>query len=109
MYRESKELSVLAIVGKWHELAEAIRAGCKLRPVQCFDQFHDSEQSACALGAAAEILDMAGWDIPQPTMDDGRCPIGCSHEIRRRDNLIPHLNDDHRWSREDIADFLDSL
>lgn len=54
MFQESKELTVTNAprVGKWHELAEAMRRGCKALPVQCFGEMYQGADAACALGAA---------------------------------------------------------
>lgn len=106
MYQESKELvSAPAKVGKWHELAEAIRAGCKLRPLQCFGMSYDGPLAACAIGAARLITKRRD---DGPPVGVGRCPEGCT-TFNGYLFLVLHLNDDHRWSREKIADFLDAL
>lgn len=99
-------------------LSEAIREGAKLRP-QAFGYYVDSSGS-CSIGAAAEgiagynpsgqvcaILSAAGhW----PTL---KAPSHCPEkdcEIRPDANVEAvclHLNDDHRWSRERIAEWLE--
>ena len=99
--------------GEWHELAEAIRQGCQRVVRQCFDgslvkrNAHGQIYATCALGAA----DVAGW-YSQPRNDDGpdgQCPV-CAYNTRVHELcLIGHLNDDHRWTREAIADWLDTL
>jgi hypothetical protein len=39
------------------------------------------------------------------------CPVeeDCAHKNRSLMNLIQHLNDTHKWTREAIADWLESL
>jgi hypothetical protein len=105
MYLPSKELvSAPAKTGKWSKLAEAIRKGCKLRPVQCFGSFTEGRDSACALYAAR----LGGGSFPRhPILKEiGGCPV-CREGSY--DNVLPHLNDIHRMTREKIADFLDTL
>jgi len=52
--------------------------------------------------------------LPQ-TLDDRYsvpCPEGCKPRFPQSSlvaNLVIHLNDDHRWSRNRIADWLDGL
>ena len=101
MFQESRELPVTAParVGKYHELAEAIRRGCALRPVQCFGVLtHDYDQ-ACAIGAARE------GGFPRQNIfafDDYILLMEVYDQITA-------LNDRARWSREAIADWLDAL
>jgi hypothetical protein len=109
MYRESKELSVPAKTGKWHKLAETMRAGCRMRPVQCFGGFFEGKNQACAVGAImAALSDDDYGDLDLPAFLEVGCPApACKQTIRY--NIIVHLNDDHRWTRETIADWLDTL
>lgn len=130
MYHESKELTIPNTTpqikkGKWSALANAIRKGCKLIPKQCYGYFSEHEQwrtflctkgkvlpdSVCAMGAAM----IGGYKIfgkfSAPTMEQGynKCPE-CLYNLKETDNaLIPHLNDIHHWTREHIADWLDTL
>ena len=106
MFQETKEIQVTSAprVGKWHDLAEAIRVGSLLVP-QAFCQMAMKHGevivATCARGAAK----MAGYVGPE-IRDDlyGQCPA-CEVE----GSVITHLNDDHRWTRERIADWLDTL
>lgn len=102
------------------KLSEAIREGAKLRP-QAFGAFFKNGGS-CAEGAAAEAVgcaynENARWEpathLNQHNLYRGvyaalvkaPCPVaGCV----RRPNTA-HLNDDHRWTREAIADWLEEL
>lgn len=49
-----------------------------------------------------QILD-SSYSVP--------CPKGCRPGFHEGNiaSLIVHLNDDHKWSREQIADWLDTL
>ena len=83
--------------------SEAIRLGCLLAPVQAFGGPGErNKREACAVaamvrGGSADIDVFAGSDTP--------CPA-CG---RSRRGPVLHLNDDHRWSRERIADWLEGL
>jgi hypothetical protein len=96
------------------ELAEAILTGASRRPLQSFDAYYGEEGGSCALGAAYEGI------YHLPTHVEGRrpdklyrffhclenvsrwCPVGCKKHIPTG-AMIVHLNDDHRWTREQIA------
>ena len=96
------------------ELAEAILTGAKRRPLQSFDAYYGDEGGSCALGAAYEGI----YHLPNHV--EGRrprrmdrffhclenvsrwCPVGCRKHIPTG-AMIVHLNDDHRWTREQIA------
>jgi hypothetical protein len=112
-------------------LSEAIRLGAMLRP----QGFHDFIQDlgagivvSCALGAAAEAIGSSAVAVFGPFADTDDlvgeldaafgtllntkrrgCPSkGCG--VRRvTANVIAHLNDDHRWTREQIADWVESI
>ena len=112
------------------KLSEAIRAGAKLRP-QGFEDFFtmtakpkndvdDSVFASCALGAAYEAVE--GRILPTLS---GRSVIGLFQEKMGIDlntcefehpfsymplfNTIVHLNDVHQWTREKIADWVESI
>lgn len=100
-------------------LSEAIRLGATMKP-QRFDGF-DLDDSSCALRAAADatgvrdvysyssgrnILNYGQLRRLYPVMcTEGRCPA-CD---RTGDLgwISHHLNDNHRWTRERIADFVE--
>jgi hypothetical protein len=100
-----------------HELAEAIRAGSKLRP-QSFGCYFSDDGRSCALGAAYEgiyvLPQAAGAAMPgllerffhclEYTARE--CPHGCNKRLPLA-SMIVHLNDDHEWSREQIAKWVD--
>ena len=99
-------------------LASFIRDGMKRRPDQAFGDYYQGKSASCALGAAYEAMyplpaDAAGT---RPTRDLDwffhcldtvkQCPgEGCRKKISLSAILV-HLNDDHRWSREQIAEWL---
>jgi hypothetical protein len=105
------------------ELAQFIRSGATRRPEQAFGDYYRGRHASCALGAAYEGM----YRLPQqaanirPTKDlewffdclEGsvrRCPGGdnCKKTLSLAAILV-HLNDDHKWSREQIATWLDGL
>ena len=105
------------------ELAQFIRNGATRRPDQAFGDYYRGRSASCALGAAYEGM----YRLPtqanglRPTKDlewffdclEGsvrRCPggDGCKKTLSLAAILV-HLNDEHRWSREQIALWLDGL
>jgi hypothetical protein len=102
------------------ELADFIRTGMKRRPEQAFGDYYKGQNASCALGAAYEAM----YRLPEkvegqhPTRDLDwffdcldtvkSCPAeGCRKRIYLA-ALLVHLNDDHRWSREQIASWLET-
>lgn len=100
-------------------LANYIRNGSERRPDQAFGEYYSGRSASCALGAAYEAM----YRLPKdpggahPTRDLDwffdcldrvkPCPHdGCKKRIYLA-ALLVHLNDDHRWSREDIATWLE--
>ena len=105
------------------ELAQYIRNGAIRRPEQAFGDYYRGRNASCALGAAYEGM----YRLPRnaaglhPTKDlewffdclEGsvrKCPHGngCSKTLSLAAIMV-HLNDEHKWSREDIAQWLESL
>lgn len=97
--------------------SEAIREGAKLRP-QGTGRLFERNRS-CAIGAGIEALgfkDKADGMIvgamffsplyPYLDTTDAACPV-CS-TVHRLTNQLVHLNDAHYWTRESIADWLES-
>lgn len=94
------------------KLSEAIRLGAMLRP-QAFRKAFDKEGS-CAWGAAKEAVgELDGepaqlwpWIVSSfPT-----CPqCGHSHAIGFVSVVSACLNDNHKWSRERIADWVEAV
>lgn len=102
------------------ELADFIRHGAERRPDQAFGEYYTGRTASCALGAAYEAM----YRLPaepgkqHPTRDLDwffdcldrvkPCPYeGCKKRIYLA-ALLVHLNDDHRWSREQIATWLET-
>lgn len=109
------------------KLSTAIREGAKIRP-QCFSDYFLKDDvgvlCSCALGAAYEtfhggILDL--HKMPDPFeiiaefgIDHEQyiylCPHNCDFGLEKSmQDLIAHLNDYHKWTREQIADHVESL
>lgn len=112
-------------------LSEAIRLGSMLKP-QAFGPpgaMLQSVSKTCALAAAAEAIGLEHLNVysPQwqalfkPTTDTFACPVGelvCHGwpgQPATLANLWPvvsvvaHLNDHHHWTREQIADWVETI
>lgn len=100
--------------------SEAIRLGAMLRP-QCFNAMYKNNGS-CALGAAREAVGASNAAsfvtcIVWPwTGTLHNCPVGCdANQIYPGANkscvttIVVHLNDVHHWTRERIADWVESI
>lgn len=96
-------------------LSEAIRLGAMLKP-QAFGDYSVGV-GTCALGAAHEALgknadDESEWWWPELPRD-AICP-SCGG-MRHSDSsfavggVIAHLNDVHKWTREQIADWVETI
>lgn len=97
--------------------SEAIRLGC-LTTRQNFGNL-GGHGTACAMGAM--WLGIGAWDgvwrgsvdvvLSEPyvaSLTGLNCPLGCDSADYYL--ITPaHLNDDHDWTRERIADWLDSI
>lgn len=100
--------------------AEAMRAGIPLGP-QTFDRFGGAYGASCALGAGLRGLGVSAradyvkqiFRQHYPYMLRARrihCPA--SHVLDKQclqnslQDMVMHLNDYHRWTREKIADWL---
>ena len=115
------------------KLSEAIRLGAMMKPQAFGDYFrggirkrwqrilnflglYSAQESSCAWGAALEggfgYLDSED-DVVYPDEYNWlsesiiRCPA--CHIGQSTFYLIVHLNDDHRWTRERIADWVESI
>ena len=104
------------------ELAAFIRAGAERRPEQAYGDYYRGTHASCALGAAYEGMYRLPTDVAgtRPTKDlewffdclEGsvrRCPAEACAKTLSLASILVHLNDDHRWSREEIAGWLDTL
>jgi hypothetical protein len=99
------------------KLSQLIRDGAKLRPQTTELYFRhlpngDCEGS-CVIGAAIEALTgkTRHYDIRQlPSLDkSASCPDVACRRTSDIHDICAHLNDDHKWSRERIADNIASL
>lgn len=95
-------------------LSEAMRLGAMVTP-QAFGLLRDGE-GTCALGAAyvavgllkASCCGIATAHARFPVLaTEATCPL-CGY-IRELDSIVAHLNDDHYWTREQIADFVETI
>lgn len=92
------------------KLSEAIRLGAMMTE-QTFGEFGDDERT-CAIGAAQKAL-----GLPVSAMGPLNDLLGsrgakepCDHPYAWSVGaLIMHLNDDDKWPREKIADWLETL
>ena len=112
------------------KISEAIRLGAMLRR-QAFHTVYDpDDQTSCALGAAAEAIGALDTTQRNAYTADAQskaqvwlhwkhvevpCPLcGLDYDVSRNfrstfhciQAVIVHLNNDHRWTRERIADFV---
>lgn len=98
------------------DLAQAIMRGVTRRPVQSFGEYFGDDGGSDALGAAYDGIfrlprGVSGYHPRVWRLFDflesaaRRCPAGC-HKFLPIAALMVHLNDDHEWSREQIADWL---
>jgi hypothetical protein len=99
------------------ELADAILAGVRRRPMQSFGEYYKGRNSSCALGAAyegiyrlpreAEGIKPRRLDLLFDCLDNTVrvCPA-CGRKRLPLGAIIIHLNDHHEWTREQIAEWL---
>lgn len=101
------------------ELALAIRLGTDRRPEQAYGHYFEGTRRSCALGAAYEgvyrLPAEAGgirpvhlerlFDCLETT--NRSCPVGCRKRLPLA-AIIVHLNDDHQWSRAQIAAWVEA-
>lgn len=99
------------------DLSAAIRLGAMMKPQGFGQMFFDGR--TCALGAALDavgirpenqgryVLATARWPI-LVELKDIRCPL-CGFKSPQLDSGITHLNDCHDWTREQIADWVETI
>jgi hypothetical protein len=95
------------------KLSDAIREGAKLRPRQSFGTY-GSDISACAIGAARVAYTGSPYGYTPDSVRDilaaaSSCPACDLGEGDALISNILHLNDDHKWTRERIADWVESI
>lgn len=95
-------------------LSEAIRLGAMLKPQHFGSLRSDDGVATCALGAAEEASGERWqvWYGQHPAcLQDTACPA-CTYVPRfdlNQEPTIAHLNDTHRWTREQIADWVETI
>lgn len=89
-------------------LSEAIRLGAMLKP-QAFGEYNTGN-TTCALGAAMDASNLRCseelhvlWSWIDGT---AMCPACADGERHIGHIIAAHLNDRHRWTREQIADWV---
>jgi hypothetical protein len=108
------------------KLSEAIRMNGMMKP-QGFGPWSMTSLSApCALGGALQILGRQCTEETGPNyfalneqwewlLPNQECPIpDCNYGKTPQSNtnatcVIFHLNDDHRWTRQQIADWVETI
>ena len=97
------------------KLSEAIRLGAMMKP-QGFCELLNDKGGTCAIGAAGDafgkisytaIEKMYPFIIAERQPDCPMCGV-CGSRIDI-EGIIFHLNDAHRWTREDIADWVETI
>lgn len=108
------------------KLSDAIRLGSMIRPKA--DGYFFRAGASCAQGAALEaigVLDRYDSDLNHDLMCEyfpiveqkAACPACGDSFLRTVKSIIPHLNNtsswsgnfDHGWSREQIADWVETI
>lgn len=94
------------------KLSEAIRLGSMLRP-QAFGAMYENNGS-CAYGAAYEAIgarftSKPAIDIWPWLANTLTCPCCGISEQYGASVISDHLNDDHKWPRERIADWVATI
>jgi hypothetical protein len=103
-------------------LSDAIRLGAMWKPQFYGDLWNGDGSKSCALGAAYDALGYGHGvimrDLPERLerwLDlYVACPV-CAANVTeegwhiRTGEMIAHLNDGHRWTREEIADWIETL
>jgi hypothetical protein len=84
--------------------SEALRLG-SLNTRQIFGALEDGFGGFCALGTIMNVMRDAK---PVPLDVPLGVPCGCVSQLARPWSIVVHLNDEHRWSRGEIADWLES-
>jgi hypothetical protein len=105
-------------------LSEAIRLGSMIRPQAFGAAFEDGK--SCAIGAAADAVGLLNttrnsaqewsfFDVLARTSSslghkqEAACPACHTSETIWLPSIIVHLNDHHKWTREQIADWIDTF
>jgi hypothetical protein len=96
------------------KLSDAIRLGAMTGP-QCFSGYFGEGSSSCAMGSALIAVGAthggygAIWDVfPEALLVVPSCP-SCGESLNCVADGVYHLNDDHLWTREAIADWVETV
>lgn len=100
-------------------LSELIMQGCQFAPTQGFNSFWSKDGScACAMGAAILAIEPTAylhesaemWEVLEATIGYGTTSLRIIDPISKAEfnleTVVFHLNDRHKWTREDIAKWL---
>lgn len=98
------------------KLSEAIRLGAMLGPQHRVRTRYMLEGRTCAIGAAGQAIGINAdfdWNAIKtawPLLMNGptTCSV-CGHQTINNAWLVAHLNDDHYWTREQIADWVETI
>lgn len=103
------------------QLSEAIRLGAMLKPQGYGALLEDGK--TCAIGAACDAIGLLGQCMADGTFPDSvaqrwplleelnvlrTCPT-CGMGQFGGGGVIVHLNDSHKWTREQIADWVQTI
>lgn len=93
-------------------LPDALRLSGTMYP-QAFGSAMDSNGGRCAMAGVTCVTGMTPVELvaAYPILaEDAICPVcGVTEERGLRVLIAQHLNDKHRWSRAEIADFVEAL
>lgn len=95
--------------------SEDMRLGSMLSPQVCSDGYF-SERGTCAIGAIAEArnirssVEIAYLEMAMNLLVTGtlNCPQ-CGDRKMTLSSAVIHLNDAHKWTREAIADWVETV
>lgn len=97
-------------------LSDAIRIGSAMKPQHFGGSFNSNHTASCALGAAHDARCLSQSDHDQEFTEDFMiydarkgCHICGQMPTVTEAEWPAHLNDTHRWSREDIADEVEKV
>lgn len=93
-------------------LSEAILLGSTMRPQ--IRSRYITPDGTCALGAAGEAIGRKEFSgtaasIVWPWLDRGTIPCPDCNGVTFTKWVIQHLNDDHKWTRERIAEWVATI
>lgn len=96
-------------------VADHLRLGATIRPQGRLEWFHDGK--SCALGAIAEAIgfpyreETSHWDelVARFPILARRVKNPVTHRTDAMITVVFHLNDGDRWTREHIADWVETV